>query len=93
MSCTGPMAETIETRACSRKSNRRVVIEHVSEPKHRLTIRLAPSPTGTVVSWSQTFERPEVAARIEHIVVPANEENLDRLTGEVLRAIPKDHRD
>lgn len=71
----------------------KVVIEHVSEPKYRLTIGLAPSPTGTVVSWSQTFERPEVAARIEHIVVPANEQNLDRLTDEALRTTPKDHRD
>lgn len=64
-------------------SPRRVVIQHVSEPKYRLTIDLAPSAAGTVVSWSQTFEKPEVAKRIEHIVVPANEENLDRLSAEV----------
>jgi uncharacterized protein YndB with AHSA1/START domain len=64
---------------------RKVVVQHVSEPKYRLTITLTPSPAGTVVEWSQAFEKPEVASRIEHIVVPANEQNLDRLTAEVLR--------
>jgi len=68
---------------------RKVVIQHVVEPKFRLTILLAPSAgkgAGTLVSWSQAFESPEVASRIEHIVFPANEENLDRLSVEVLKA-------
>ena len=64
---------------------KRVVVQHVSEPKYRLIIGLAPSAAGTVVSWSQTFENPTVASRIEHIVVPANEQNLERLAVEVLR--------
>ena len=63
---------------------KKVVIQHVSEPKYRLTIDLAPSESGTVVSWSQEFESSKVASRIEKIVVPANEQNLDRLTAEVL---------
>jgi hypothetical protein len=46
---------------------------------------LASSAVGTVVSWSQAFESSEVAGRLEHIVVPANEQNLDRLAVEVLR--------
>ena len=62
----------------------KVVVQHVSEPKFRLTIALAPSATGTVVSWSQVFENPEIARAVESIVVPANEQNLDRLTAEVL---------
>ena len=62
----------------------KVVVEHVSEPKFRLTIVLAPSVAGTVVSWSQVFENPEIARAVESIVVPANEQNLDRLTAEVL---------
>ena len=61
----------------------KVVVEHVSEPKFRLTILLTPSARGTIVSWSQAFESAEVADRVEHIVVPANEQNLDRLTDEV----------
>jgi len=63
----------------------KVVVEHASEPKFRLTITLAPSAAGTVVSWAQAFESSEVASRLEPIVVPANEQNLERLSVEVLR--------
>lgn len=63
----------------------KVVIRHVSEPKFRLTLELAASPTGTLVSWAQAIENSDVARSIEPIVVPANEQNLDRLTAEVLR--------
>jgi hypothetical protein len=38
-----------------------------------------------VVSWSQAFEDPKVASRIARIVVPANDQNLERLSAEVLR--------
>ena len=71
---------------------RKIVIQHISGPKYRLTILLASSAAGTVVSWSQTFESSEVASRIEHIVVPANEQNLDRLSVEVLHK-PCENRD
>ena len=64
---------------------RKVVVQHASEPKFRLTIMLASAAAGTVVSWSQAFENSEVASRLEHIVVPANEQNLERLSVEVLR--------
>jgi uncharacterized protein YndB with AHSA1/START domain len=64
---------------------KKVVIRHISEPKYRLTVELASSEAGTVVSWSQEFENSEVARRIEKIVVPANEQNLDRLSAEVLQ--------
>lgn len=40
--------------------------------------------TSREISAAQGFESPEVARQIEHIVVPANEQNLDRLTAEVL---------
>ena len=61
-----------------------VVVQHVSEPRFLLTIRLASSAVGTLVSWSQAFESAEVAGRLEHMVVPANEQNLERLSVEVL---------
>lgn len=63
---------------------KKVVVQHVSKPKYCLTITLAPSAGGTTVSWAQAFESADVASRIEHIVVPANEQNLDRLSAEVL---------
>ncbi len=63
----------------------KVIIQHVSEPKFRLTILLASSAAGSVVSWSQAFENAEFANSVEHIIVPSNEQNLDRLTVEVMR--------
>ncbi|TXH29344.1 MAG: polyketide cyclase [Elusimicrobia bacterium] len=62
----------------------KVVVQHVSEPKFVLTMALTPSVKGTVLSWTQVFGNPDVAARVKDIVVPANEQNLDRLTREVL---------
>lgn len=61
-----------------------VGIHHVSEPRFHLTISLSPLASGTVVSWTEVFENPEVADRIVRIVVPSNEQNLDRLTEEVM---------
>jgi uncharacterized protein YndB with AHSA1/START domain len=65
---------------------RRIVIHHVSQPRYLLTVTLEPTDGGgTFVHWEQEFEDPRVASGIEHIVVPANEQNLDRLSAEVLR--------
>jgi uncharacterized protein YndB with AHSA1/START domain len=65
-------------------SNQKVVIEHPMEPIFCLTIALTPSATGTLVSWAQAFQSADVARQIEHIVVPANDQNLQRLMTEVL---------
>ncbi|HUP97151.1 MAG TPA: SRPBCC domain-containing protein [Usitatibacter sp.] len=67
------------------ESPHKVVIHHISQPRYRLTILLQASPSGTTVSWSQAFENSRVGSRLERIVVPANEQNLDRLSAEVLR--------
>jgi uncharacterized protein YndB with AHSA1/START domain len=56
-----------------------LVIQHVSQPRFVLTITLAMHEGGTAISWSQQFEDSAVAARIRHIVEPANQQNLDRL--------------
>lgn len=65
----------------------KVVIRHTSLPLYRLSIELTPSAAGTTVSWSQEFDDAEVAGRIAKVVVPANEQNLDRLSAEVLGKI------
>jgi uncharacterized protein YndB with AHSA1/START domain len=62
---------------------RRLVIRHVSLPLYRLTIELIPTAAGTTVSWSQEFDDDAVAKRVEKIVVPANEQNLDKLMKEL----------
>lgn len=66
----------------------RVVIDHVCEPTFRLTIRLEATATGTRVAWEQVLDNAAFAEQMRHIIVPANEQNLDRLTAEVLRANP-----
>ena len=65
---------------------RKIVIRHISQPLYRLTIELTPSEQMTTVSWLQEFDDAEVAKRILKIVIPANEQNLDRLTAEVLHS-------
>lgn len=62
----------------------RVVVAHDSLPHYRLTITLTPSGDGTLVTWVQAFADEKVAKAIEPIVVPANEQNLERLVAEVL---------
>ena len=57
----------------------RIVIHHISKPRYVLTVTLAPHANGTELTWAQEFEDSGVAARIKHIVEPANEQNLDRL--------------
>lgn len=62
-----------------------VVIQHVCAPHFQLTITLSPALTGTLLQWDQTFEDAAVAQAIRHVVVPANEQNLDRLGQELAR--------
>lgn len=62
---------------------RKIVIRHISQPLYRLTIELTPTAAGTTVSWSQEFDDAEVARRIAKIVIPANEQNLDKLMSEL----------
>lgn len=62
------------------------MIHHVSQPRYLLTVTLEPTADGgTLVGWNQDFENPEVGRRLERILVPANEQVLDRLSAEVLR--------
>ena len=64
----------------------RVVVEHLGVPHHFvLTITLAAQDARTLVGWHQLFDTAAEKERIEPFVTPANEQNLDRLTAEVLR--------
>ena len=63
--------------------DRLVVVKHTSQPCFTLSIKLEPTASGTTVTWEQTFESPEVAKSIKHIVEPANEQNLNRWQAEV----------
>lgn len=71
----------------------KVVIGHLSEPKFTLTITItgAESVPGvgsgslpsSTVDWLQVFDSADVASSVAPIVVPSNEQNLDRLTSVV----------
>lgn len=65
----------------------RVVVRHLSAPHFRLTVEMAAMPDGTRLTWTQAFDDPAVAAAVRHVVVPSNEQNLDRLAA-VLAAGP-----
>lgn len=68
-----------ESRFMVLEPNAKVVINHVSPPQFTLTVGLTPVVDGTHLTWQQTFENAETAQAVKHIVVPANEQNLDRL--------------
>jgi uncharacterized protein YndB with AHSA1/START domain len=65
------------------ETDRQVVMRHVCPPYFQLTISLEPEAGGTRLCWDQAFDDPAVAQAVEHIVVPANEQNLDRLSAEL----------
>ena len=63
--------------------NQQVIIQHVCQPHFELAITLTPTQGGTLLRWDQTFTDAAVAQAVEHIAVPANEQNLDRLSAEL----------
>ena len=65
------------------EAERQIVIEHICQPLFTLTITLEPAAEGTTVHWEQVFADAAVANAVRHIVEPANEQNLDRLSAEV----------
>jgi uncharacterized protein YndB with AHSA1/START domain len=65
------------------EANHQVVIRHINQPHFELAITLEASSEGTLLRWDQTFEDASVAQAIRHIVEPANEQNLDRLSVEL----------
>ena len=67
--------------------DQQVVIRHLSQPHFQLTITLQPHAQGTLLQWQQVLDDENVAKAIRHIVEPANEQNLDRLTAEILAGI------
>lgn len=58
----------------------RIVYEHLG-PMHwyRMTITLAECPGGTRLTWHMVFASVEECAKVREFVLPANEQNFDRL--------------
>jgi hypothetical protein len=61
-----------------------VRLRHVNLPHFELSISLQASAAGTLVSWIGVFEDREFAERARQFLETANEQNLDRLTLEVI---------
>lgn len=63
---------------------KRIVLEHL-RPMHRflMTMTLADEAGKTRLTWRLRFESVEECERVKQFVVPANEQNLDRLAEEL----------
>ncbi len=61
------------------QANNPIVIEHVSQPRFTLTVKLTTRGDKTHLAWVQEFENAEVAARLRPLCEPVNEQNLDPL--------------
>lgn len=75
-----------ESRFTRLVSNEIFEIEHLSGHHFMLTLELRASDGGTRVDWRQTFDTVEHYERIAEFVAGANQQNLERLAAEVLRA-------
>lgn len=60
-------------------SPHKIIIRHVSPPRLTLTITLSVEDGKTNLDWHQAFDTPSLATSLAHIIVPANQQNLDRL--------------
>lgn len=65
--------------------DREVALRHVCQPLFNLVIQLEATATGTRLYWTQTLDDPAQAEALRHIIEPANEQNLDRLSAELDR--------
>lgn len=63
-------------------------IHHDNPPVFDLTITLAPTPTGTHLTWIGVFDQPAFAEAHRAFLETANEQNLDRLMAELGRGGP-----
>lgn len=57
----------------------RIVFDHLSGHKFRVTATLIEQGPNTLLTWSMVFETPDEYEKSKSVVIPANEENLDRL--------------
>jgi uncharacterized protein YndB with AHSA1/START domain len=67
---------------------RRIVIRHDCAPYFTLTAEFTAKDGGTRITWEQAFDDARTAQAVRAIVVPANEQNLDRLIRVLGRAAP-----
>lgn len=67
-------------------SPQKACIRHESPPHFTLTVTWTEKDGHTHLEWQPAFDDSGVAARLAHIIVPANERNLNRLHALLLAA-------
>lgn len=67
-------------------SQQKIMVRHVLPPNFTLTITWEDADGRTNLHWRQAFDDPSVAASMADIIVPANEQNLNRLHAALLAA-------
>lgn len=77
----GPDGRNYENESVFREvvNPARIGLDHVSPPRFHLLITLDDDAGQTRVTWRTSFESAEILASLKRIIVPANEQNLDRL--------------
>jgi uncharacterized protein YndB with AHSA1/START domain len=73
-----------ESRFTRIVANRLFEIEHLNAHHFVLTIELREHADGTELSWRQTFDTVEHYNQLAQFIASANEQNLERLSAEVL---------
>ncbi len=56
-----------------------ILIEHVVAPHFFLRADFDDIGNATQMTWTMTFDSPEILESLKPIITPANEQNLDRL--------------
>jgi uncharacterized protein YndB with AHSA1/START domain len=70
----------------------RIVFRHVSgDHRYEMTITLDEQRGGTRVTWRMSHATARECARVAALVVPANEQNFDRLGAELETTRARDH--
>jgi len=67
----------------------RIVFDHLSAPKFRITATFTAEAAGTRVDFLMRFETAAVCAAVRPVCVPSNEQNFDRLEAELRRMRPQ----
>ncbi len=63
----------------------KIVFRHLSNPRFHLTVTLRDESGKTRIDWNMLFDSAGDCTKVKEFVVPANEQNLDRLTAQLAK--------
>ena len=63
----------------------RIVFDHLSNPKFQVAATFEDQSGKTLITFRMLFESAEVCESLKKIIVPANEQNFDRLEAELVK--------